>query len=42
MITFHDLLLWTPFVVLAFATVLYVILSWRYWFTRSGRQHPAE
>jgi len=42
MMTFNDVLLWTPLLVLGFATVLYVILSWRHWFPPHGGQHPAE
>jgi len=42
MITLWDVLFWMPFVILAFATVLYVILSWNYWFGGNERRHPAE
>ena len=42
MITFYDLFFWTPFVILGFATVLFVILNWRYWFGSDARRHPAE
>jgi hypothetical protein len=42
MMTFNEVLFWTPFLILGFATALYVILSWRHWFPDRRGRHPAE
>jgi hypothetical protein len=42
MITLYDVLFWTPFGILGYATILFVILNWRYWFGHDERRHPAE
>jgi hypothetical protein len=40
--TAYELFFWAPFGILGAALVIYVLVSWRYWFVDDGYRHPAE